>query len=101
MASGRRTDEQHRFGCSRLLFGANLTGLVREPRHRRSQLGQADVFLNPDMPHADGTVKGEAGLEHGWRSVSGLHDAEAVIEIVPFPVNLTMPDHVIHPVVGN
>jgi hypothetical protein len=50
-----------------MLFGTNLTGLVREPRHRRSQLGPAGVFLNPDMPHADGTVKGEAGLELGWR----------------------------------
>ena len=53
-------DEQDRSGCSRMLFVTNLTGLVREPRHRRSQLGQAGVFLNPDMPHADGTVRGEA-----------------------------------------
>jgi hypothetical protein len=53
------------------------------------------------MPQTDGTVKGEAGLELGWGSVSGLHDAHAIVENVPLPVNLTMPNHVIDPEVGD
>jgi hypothetical protein len=83
-----------------MLFGTSLTGLVREPQHRRSHSARLLFSLTRTRRTPDGTVKGEAGLELGWRSVSGLHDAEAVVELVPFSVNLTMPDHITHRDVG-
>jgi integrase len=71
MASGRRTDEQDRSGCSRMLFGTNLTGLVREPRHRRSQLGQAGFSLPRTCRTQTAPSGANPGSNSDWRSVKG------------------------------
>jgi hypothetical protein len=106
-------EEQDRAGCSRMLFGKNLTGLVRKP-----QANSHDQSYDRTGNGSRSTRSSELRFEDGQIRLTGagrgvpypvqetcVHQATASpdtpSEFVPFPVNLIMPDHIRHPEAGN